>query len=67
MSRHYTVSVYNKKTTNFSGNVVISEKFNIVLNQLTRNLCDKSALNEPDKKRQKIMFSLNKNNIEDVF
>ena len=49
---HLKNAGYEKKITNFSGDVKDSEKYTILLNQLNKNLCDKSALNEPDKKKR---------------
>ena len=49
---HLKAANYDKKITNFSGDVKDSEKYTILLNQLNKNLCDKSALNEPDKKKR---------------
>ena len=49
---HLKAAGYDKKITNFSGDVKDSEKYTILLNQLNKNLCDKSALNEPDKKKR---------------
>ena len=47
---HLKAAGYDKKITNFSGDVKDSEKYTILLNQLNKKLCDKSALDEPDKK-----------------
>ena len=49
---HLKAANYDKKITNFSGDVKDSEKYTILLNQLNKNLCDKSALNESDKKKR---------------
>ena len=49
---HLKAAGYEKKITNFSGDVKDSEKYTILLNQLNKNLCDKSALDEPDKKKR---------------
>ena len=49
---HLKAANYDKKITNFSGDVKDSEKYTILLNQLNKNLCDKSALNESDKKKE---------------
>jgi hypothetical protein len=49
---HLKAANYDKKITNFSGDVKDSEKYTILLNQLNKNLCDKSALNESDKKKK---------------
>ena len=49
---HLKAAGYDKKITNFSGDVKDSEKYTILLNQLNKNLCDKSALDEPDKKKR---------------
>ena len=46
---HLKQANYEKKINNFSGDVKDSEKYTILLNQLNRNLCDKSALQESDK------------------
>ena len=59
---HLKAAGYDKKITNFSGDVKDSEKYTILLNQLNKNLCDKSALNEPDKKKraQKVIHNSKK-------
>jgi len=49
---HLKQAGYDKKITNFSGDVKDSEKYTILLHQLNRNLCDKSALDEEDKKKR---------------
>jgi plastin-1 len=49
---HLKAAGYDKKITNFSGDVKDSEKYTILLNQLNSSLCDKSALNESDKKKK---------------
>ena len=49
---HLKAAGYDKKITNFSGDVKDSEKYTILLNQLNSSLCDKSALNESDKKKR---------------
>ena len=49
---HLKAAGYDKKITNFSGDVKDSEKYTILLNQLNKDLCDKSALDEPDKKKR---------------
>jgi len=49
---HLKAANYDKKITNFSGDVKDSEKYTVLLHQLNKNLCDKSALNEPDKKKR---------------
>ena len=49
---HLKAANYEKKITNFSGDVKDSEKYTVLLHQLNKNLCDKSALNEPDKKKR---------------
>ena len=49
---HLNAAGYDKKITNFSGDVKDSEKYTILLNQLNKSLCDKSALDEPDKKKR---------------
>ena len=49
---HLKAANYDKKITNFSGDVKDSEKYTILLNQLNSSLCDKSALNESDKKKR---------------
>jgi plastin-1 len=46
---HLKQANYEKKINNFSGDVKDSEKYTILLNQLNKNLCDKSALEESDK------------------
>ena len=46
---HLKQANYEKKINNFSGDVKDSEKYTILLNQLNKNLCDKSALDESDK------------------
>jgi plastin-1 len=45
---HLTNAGYEKKITNFSGDVQDGEKYTILLNQLNSQLCDKSALNDSD-------------------
>ena len=40
---HLKNTGYDKKITNFSGDVKDSEKYTVLLNQLNKNLCDKSA------------------------
>ena len=45
---HLKNAGYDKKITNFSGDIKDSEKYTVLLNQLNKNLCDKSALNESD-------------------
>ena len=49
---HLKAAGYDKKITNFSGDIKDSEKYTILLNQLNKKLCDKSALDEPDKKKR---------------
>ena len=49
---HLKAANYEKKINNFSGDVKDSEKYTILLNQLNKNPCDKSALNEEDKKKR---------------
>ena len=49
---HLKAANYEKKINNFSGDVKDSEKYTILLNQLNKNLCDKCALNEEDKKKR---------------
>ena len=49
---HLKQAGYDKKITNFSGDVKDSEKYTILLNQLNKNLCDKSALNDSDLKKR---------------
>ena len=49
---HLKAANYEKKIENFSSDVKDSEKYTILLNQLNKNLCDKSALNEDDKKKR---------------
>ena len=49
---HLKAAGYEKKITNFSGDVKDSEKYTVLLHQLNKNLCDKSALDEPDKKKR---------------
>ena len=49
---HLQQAGYDKKITNFSGDVKDSEKYTILLHQLNKNLCDKSALDEDDKKKR---------------
>jgi plastin-1 len=49
---HLKAAGYDKKITNFSGDVKDSEKYTVLLNQLNKDLCDKSALDEPDKKKR---------------
>ena len=45
---HLKNAGYDKPITNFSGDVKDSEKYTILLNQLDKEKCDKSALNESD-------------------
>ncbi|MEE3325612.1 MAG: hypothetical protein VZR33_09785, partial [Methanosphaera sp.] len=49
---HLKAANYEKKITNFSGDVKDSEKYTVLLHQLNKSLCDKSALNESDKKKR---------------
>ena len=49
---HLKAAGYDKKITNFSGDIKDSEKYTILLNQLNKKLCDKSALDEPDRKKR---------------
>ena len=49
---HLKQAGYEKRITNFSGDVKDSEKYTILLHQLNKNLCDKSALNESDLKKR---------------
>ena len=49
---HLKAAGYEKKITNFSGDIKDSEKYTILLNQLNKKLCDKSALDEPDLKKR---------------
>ena len=49
---HLKAAGYDKKITNFSGDIKDSEKYIILLNQLNKAKCDKSALDEPDKKKR---------------
>ena len=49
---HLKQAGYDKKITNFSCDVKDSEKYTILLNQLNKNLCDKSALNDSDLKKR---------------
>ena len=45
---HLKQAGYDKPITNFSGDVKDSEKYVILLNQLDKNKCDKSGLQESD-------------------
>lgn len=45
---HLNKAGYDKKITNFSGDIKDSEKYTILLNQLNSSVCDKSVLNETD-------------------
>ena len=45
---HLKNAGYDKPITNFSGDVKDSEKYTILLNQLDKKKCDKSALDESD-------------------
>ena len=45
---HLKQAGYDKPITNFSKDITDSEKYTILLNQLNKNKCDKSALNEED-------------------
>ena len=49
---HLNAAGYDKKITNFSKDVKDSGKYTILLHQLNKNLCDKSALNEEDRKKR---------------
>jgi len=49
---HLKAANYEKRINNFSGDVKDSEKYTILLHQLNKNLCDKSALNEEDRKKR---------------
>jgi len=49
---HLKAAGYDKKINNFSGDVKDSEKYTILLHQLNGSLCDKSALQESDKKKR---------------
>ena len=49
---HLKAAGYDKRINNFSGDVKDSEKYTILLHQLNKNLCDKSALNESDRKKR---------------
>ena len=49
---HLKQAGYDKPIKNFSGDVKDSEKYTILLNQLNKSLCDKSALNESDLKKR---------------
>jgi hypothetical protein len=49
---HLKAANYEKKINNFSGDVKDSEKYTVLLHQLNKSLCDKSALNESDKKKR---------------
>ena len=49
---HLKAAGYDKKITNFSGDIKDSEKYTILLNQLNKKLCDKSALDEQDLKKR---------------
>lgn len=45
---HLSNAGYDKPIKNFSGDIKDSERYTILLNQLNKDLCDKSALNETD-------------------
>lgn len=45
---HLKAAGYNKQITNFTSDIKDSEKYTILLNQLDKEKCDKSPLNEPD-------------------
>lgn len=47
-NHHLTNANYDNKIGNFSSDIKDSEKYTILLNQLNKDLCDKSALNESD-------------------
>ena len=49
---HLNSAGYDKKIADFSGDIKDSEKYTILLNQLNKKLCDKSALDEPDLKKR---------------
>ena len=54
---HLNQASYDKPIINFSGDVKNSEKYIILLNQLDKNKCDKSGLQEPDlnKRAEKVI------------
>ena len=54
---HLKRAGYDKPITNFSGDVKDSEKYVILLNQLDKEKCDKSALNETNltKRAEKVL------------
>lgn len=56
---HLKNANYPKEITNFSVDVKDSEKYTILLNQLDKNRCDKSALNENDLEKRAAMVIAN--------
>ena len=59
---HLREAGYDKRITNFSSDVKDSEKYTILLNQLKKDLCDKSALDETDltKRAKKVVENAKK-------
>ena len=59
---HLKESQYEKQINNFLEDIKDSEKYIILLNQLFKEVCDKSALSGSDpKKEQKIFYLIYKN------
>jgi plastin-1 len=63
---HLTNAGYDKKINNFGNDVKDSEKYTILLNQLNKDLCDKSALKETDPRTraQKVLDNSKKLGVE---
>ena len=59
---HLKQAGYDKPITNFSGDVKDSEKYIVLLNQLDKNKCDKSGLQESDltKRANKVLADAKK-------
>lgn len=59
---HLKAAEYPKQITNFSGDIKDSEKYTILLNQLNKEKCDKSALDEEDltKRAEKVIENAGK-------
>jgi plastin-1 len=59
---HLKEANYDKQITNFTSDITDSEKYTILLNQLDKKQCDKSALQEPDmeKRAEKVLNNAKK-------
>ena len=59
---HLKAGQSEKQIKNFSGDVKDSEKYIILLNQLNKEICDKSALNDSDlkKRAENVLSNLSK-------